>query len=270
MSVAGRIERSGRGLIASLRRRHPVHLVAVGLLVLLAVIVSALLYGDLPELVHTGGRGLRQFFDHYTYLPGFALLYLEESGIPLPAPGDVFVMYVGNHIPRHPAAWLVAWLGLILAVTLGATNLFLISRRFGPRLLQSSFSEYIHLSPERMVKAERWFKQYGVLAIIFGRHIPGFRVPITVAAGTFGVPYRVFAPSVAVSTAIWAGVMLTVGITLGPRLAVLLRAHSQIYFIWGAIVVALIMSMYIRQRRRAAEVRRARGEAKRPVESPSP
>src|SRR5207245_8297585 len=115
----------------------------------------------------------------------------EESGVPLPAPGDVFVLYVGAHVPRNLVAWVSAWLGLILAVVLGATNLFFISRRFGRKLVESNFSEAIHLSPERLARAERWFDQYGVLAIIFGRHIPGFRVPITVAAGIFRIRYPV-------------------------------------------------------------------------------
>src|SRR5438105_1040342 len=135
-------------------------------------------------------------------------------------------------------------------------------------LVHSRFAEYVHLNPERLAKAEGWFKRYGVLAIIFGRHIPGFRVPITVASGIFNVPYRVFAPSVAVSTAIWAGVMLTLGMLLGPRLAVLLNAHGWVYFIWGAIVVALIGGMYLRQRRASAGAAERR-RPDRPVESPS-
>lgn len=262
----------GRGLIDGVRQRRPLHLLAVGLFVLAAILVSALLYGDLPEFLRADvpevGRWMRQAFLHHAYLPGFALLYLEESGIPLPAPGDVFVMYVGVHIPHTIWAWLVAWLGLVLVVALGATNLYFLSRRFGRRLVHSQFAEYVHLTPERLEKAEKWFQKYGVLAIIFGRHIPGFRVPITVAAGSLGVPYRVFAPSVAVSTAIWAGVMLTVGMTVGPRLALLLQAHTWIYFIWGAIIVVLIGTIYLRQRRRAA-TSGPRHESKRPVESPS-
>ena len=158
-------------------------------------------------------------------------------------------------------------MGLIVAVLGGATNLFFLSRRFGGRLVQSRFAEYVHLSPERLVKAEGWFKKYGVLAIIFGRHIPGFRVPITVAAGALKVPYRVFAPSVAVSTAIWAGVMLTLGVAYGPRLAVLLNAHAWVYVLWGAVVVVLVAGVYLRQRREQA--REARRKAGRPVESPS-
>src|SRR5437868_13569069 len=75
-------------------------------------------------------------------------------------------------------------------------------------------------------------------------------------------------PSVAVSTAIWAGVMLTLGMLLGPRLAVLLNAHGWVYFIWGAIVVALIGGMYLRQRRASAGAA-GRRRPDRPVESPS-
>ncbi|HYL08518.1 MAG TPA: DedA family protein, partial [Candidatus Udaeobacter sp.] len=204
-----------------LRRRRPLHLVGIGLGLLAAIVVSALLYGDLPEFLHADlpeiGRAMREFLVHSSFLAGFALLYIEESGIPLPAPGDVFVMYVGVHIPHNVGSWLVAWLGLIAAVLLGATNLYLIARKFGPVVAHSRFADYVHLSPDRLEKAEKWFQRYGALAIIFGRHIPGFRVPITVAAATLGVPYRVFAPSVAVSTAIWAGVMLTLGMTIGPR-----------------------------------------------------
>jgi membrane protein DedA with SNARE-associated domain len=248
--------------------RRVLQIGAIALIVLAAVIVMAIWEGDLPEFFRFGLRGVRTFFGAHSYLPGYVLLYLEESGLPLPAPGDVYVMYVGVHIPHNLAAWLVAWLGLILVVVLGATNLYFISRRVGHRLVHSQFAEYVHLSPERLARAEAWFKRYGVLAIIFGRHIPGFRVPITVASAVFGVPYRVFAPSVAVSTAIWAGVMLTLGITLGPHLAVLLQAHSWVYFIWGGIVVVLIGGMYLRQRRRNA-LAGGRGRPGRPVESPS-
>ena len=243
--------------------------IAVAVLAVLAIAtVFALLYGDLPEVLHFGGRALREFYRRNAYIPGFALLYIEESGIPLPAPGDVFVMYVGVHVPHHIAAWVLAWLGLIVAVVLGATNLFLVSRRYGRRLAESDFAEYLHLSHSRLVRAERWFKRYGVLAIIFGRHIPGFRIPITVASGVFQVPYRVFAPSVAISTAIWAGVVLIIGINFGPRLGDLLRAHSYLYFVWSAIVLALVGSIFVRQRIRRARAA-AVGKPDRPVESRS-
>ncbi len=239
-----------RRFLNSFRSGRPLQMLAAGVIVLAILIVLALLYGDLPEVVHGGGRILRDFYRHHAFLPGFALLYLEESGVPLPAPGDVFVMYVGIKVPHHLIAWIAAWLGLIVAVVLGATNLFLISRKFGRRLVESDFAEYVHLSHKRLERAERWFERYGVLAIIFGRHIPGFRIPITVASGIFRISYRVFAASVAVSTAIWAGVVLIIGVNYGPRLSELLRVHGFLYFIWGGIVLALVSTIFTRQRLR--------------------
>jgi membrane protein DedA with SNARE-associated domain len=246
----------------SLRSGRALQVGAALLAVLAALIVLALLYGDLPEIWRFGGRMLANIYRHNAYLPGFAALYLEESGVPLPAPGDVFVMFVGIHVPHNLFAWIAAWLGLIVAVVLGATNLYFLSRKYGRRLAESDLAEYVHLSHERLVRAERWFRRYGVLAIIFGRHIPGFRIPITVAAGIFQVPYRVFAPSVAVSTAIWAGVVLIIGIRFGPHLANLLAAHTFLYFVWAAIVVGLVLSVFIRQ-----QLRKRRGGA--PVAGPA-
>ena len=74
-----------------------------------------------------------------------------------------------------------------------------------------------------------------------------------------------FAPSVAVSTAIWAGVVLIIGINYGPRLADLLRVHSFLYFAWGAIVLGMVLTVFVRQRLRAGRV----AKRNRPVVSPS-
>lgn len=58
----------------------------------------------------------------YSYVGSYGLLYPEESRVPLPAPGDVFVMYVGAHVPRSLGSSVLAWLGLIGVVVLGATT----------------------------------------------------------------------------------------------------------------------------------------------------
>ena len=214
-------------------------LIAIGIAA--AVLVSAILQGDVPDAVTWGRHWIRPILIQYSYLGGFALLYIEESGVPLPAPGDVFVMYVGAHVPRNLVSWIAAWLGLIAVVVLGATNLFFISRRFGRRLAEGRLAEVVHLSPERLERAEKWFQRYGVVAIIFGRHIPGFRVPITVAAGVLRISYPLFAASVAVSTAIWAGIVIVIGINFGPRMEAFLRVHRETYWLWAAIVVVMII-----------------------------
>jgi membrane protein DedA with SNARE-associated domain len=231
--------------------RRWVRIGALTVLIAAAIVVSAILQGDVPEAVSAGRAWIRPLLQRYNYMAGFGLLYVEESGIPLPVPGDIFVMYVGAHVPRNPLSWLVAWIGLIGVVVLGATNLFFISRRFGRRLAHGRFAHVVHLSPERLERAEKWFARYGVLAIIFGRHIPGFRVPITLAAGVFRVPYPMFAASVAVSTAIWAGVFLIVGINFGGRLEAFLRVHREASWLFVAVIVVVVATGLFRRRKPA-------------------
>src|SRR6266849_4340647 len=89
----------------------------------------------------------------------------------------------------------------------------------------------------------------GPWALIFGRHIPGFRVPLTVVAGILELPYRVFAISVAVSSAAWAGVFLVLGSVFGSsieksiRANVLLFAEATVVIIAVVAVVALVRSL---------------------------
>jgi membrane protein DedA with SNARE-associated domain len=236
MNAAG-----NRSLASRAGGLRTLRIAGISILIAAAIVVSAILQGDVPDVVIAGTRWIGHILHRYSYVGSYGLLYLEESGVPLPAPGDVFVMYVGAHVPRYLGSWVLAWLGLIGVVVLGATNLFFISRRFGRRLAEGRFAHLVHLSPERLQRAERWFERYGVVAIIFGRHIPGFRVPITVAAGLFKVRYPLFAASVAVSTAIWAGVVMVIGINFGPGMEAFLRLHREMFWLWAAVVVVMIV-----------------------------
>jgi len=190
------------------------------------------------------------------YLVGFALLYIEESGVPLFIPGDAFLAYVGHRLPHNVPVFLVAWIGFVLAVTFGATNLYLLSRRYGRRLLEHRLAGLLHLTPQRLETAEESFRRWGPWALIFGRHIFGLRVPLTVAAGVLKLPYRTFAISVAISSAAWAAVFLLLGLFFGDGVERSLRSHPLLYFAGGAaIVVTVVVIAIVRVRRRAAEDR---------------
>lgn len=208
--------------------------------VLAVAAVVALLQGDVAaDLAGAAGVPIRAL-RHMGAPASFLALYLEESGVPVPVSGDVFVVYLGHHFaPSFPQLVLV-WLGLVVTVVAGSTNLYLISRRWGRRLAEGRLGILLHLTPARLAAAERWFDRWGAPAIIFGRHIFGLRVPITVAAGVLRVPYRVFVPSVAVSTAVWAAVWLWLGVTFGRQLGHFLEAHRWAY---GLLVLGLVLAV---------------------------
>ena len=211
--------------------------VGVFIAAILGLLIFAILEGDLPELVQDGGIVVGHLLRRFGVPAAFGLLYAEESGVPMPMPGDVFVMYVGHHAAQGLLTLLAAWLGLIAVVVLGASNLYWISARWGRSIVEHRLANLLHLTPQRVDEAERWFARWGVWTLIFGRHIPGLRVPLTVAAGIFRVRYRVFIASVAISTAVWAGFFLTLGALFGGRIGHLLSLHREGYVILPAVII---------------------------------
>lgn len=235
--------------IAAHPRRWTVGVVVAAVVVLL---VFAILEGDLPELVRDGAFIVAHLLRRFGVAAAFGLLYLEESGLPMPMPGDVFVMYVGHHASQGVLTLLAAWLGLIAVVLLGASNLYWISQRWGRSIVEHRLARVLHLTPARIDQAERWFARWGVWTLLLGRHVPGLRVPLTVAAAIFRVRYRVFVASVAISTAVWAGLFLTVGALFGGRIGHLLGLHREGYVILpAAIVLAFGIYLLILLRRTA-------------------
>jgi membrane protein DedA with SNARE-associated domain len=203
----------------------------------LAVALVAIFEGDLPEAFGDGAHLVGFLLRRFGLAAAFVLLYLEESGVPMPMPGDVFVMYAGHHSAQSPLTLLAAWLGLVAVVVLGASNLYFISTRWGRSIVEHRLAKLLHLTPARIDQAEHWFARWGIWALVLGRHIPGLRVPLTVAAGIFRVRYPVFAASVAISTAVWAGFFLTLGAVFGGRISHLLAVHREGYVILPAVIV---------------------------------
>jgi membrane protein DedA with SNARE-associated domain len=220
--------------------------VALVIAVAAAIAFFALLEGDIPDAFGDGLVVVRETLRNSGGLGAVLLLYLEESGVPMPVPGDVFVMYLGHHVPQNLAGFLLGWISLIVAVLLGATNLYFISRRWGRRLVEHRLGRVLHLTPDRVQRAEQWFHRWGPWALVFGRHIPGFRVPLTVGAGIFNVSYPMFAISVVISTTAWAGIFMFLGFTLGAHAGRLIHQYRALYLLAPVIVGAFLIYFGIR------------------------
>jgi len=182
-------------------------------------------------------------------LRALALLYVEESGVPLFVPGDVLVIYAGHRTATDPVALALAWLFAVLAVTLGASNLYALARWLGRRLISGRLGLILHVTPERLDRAENTFRRWGPWALIFGRHVPGGRIPITIAAGILEVPYPMFAVCVAISSAVWAGAWLAAGVVFGDQVAAVLDRYDFLgYIAFGVLVAATVVYFVVRWR----------------------
>lgn len=154
---------------------------------------------------------IQLFVSHHVVLAPLLLLFAEEMGIPILVPGDAILGYVGFSLSKsHTATLWEAFIFALLAVLAGASILFLASRCYGDFVI-TRLSRYIFLKQKHLDLAEKLFAKYGIWTIIFGRHIPGMRIPITIFAATSGVKYHTFLIGTIISTALWILFYLSIG-----------------------------------------------------------
>jgi LPXTG-motif cell wall-anchored protein len=182
---------------------------------------------------------------------GVALVAVEEGGVPLPISGDLIIMYSATRVGRNPYAWLFLGLAFEVAALVGSSFLFLIARRWGQRLLLGAPGRALQLTPERIQRAEGWLKRWGLWAVVFGRQVPGFRVAVTVVAGSLGLNYSKFIAGVAIGAAFWVALFMTLGLVFGAKAEQLLGTHqNSSLLIVGAVILAAILYVVWRRRRR--------------------
>ena len=208
-------------IVLALRRTYR----GVALVVLFAGLMVTATRTNLPRRVVAAENAVQQRVGIEMAIAG---IYLEESGLPMPMPSEVSVGYLGQRLGNNPFALIATWLGLTALIVLGSTNLFVASRRFGPRLIDGRIGMALQLTPSRVTRAQSWFARWGALAIGVARYVPGLRWAMAVACGILGVRYHTFWFSTTISAAIWAGVMLTLGLTFGEAVGQTIMAHAWI------------------------------------------
>ena len=194
--------------------------------------------------------------DKYDDQAIFLLMFLEESGVPLPTPGDL-VMLLGGYRVALGQMHLVWVLFLIQAATwLGASVLYWAAARGGRPLLYR-YGRYIHMDRAKLDRAEVWISQRSFLAIFLGRIIPGLRTPTVIAAGVFGVPYRQFMLAFTPGSFLYILFFVLLGMWMGPYAVQVIGAPrmSMRMVLTGVLFVGLAGFLFVMYRR-AAPVRR--------------
>src|SRR5947209_1300983 len=107
-------------------------------------------------------------FVAYEFPTLFALIFIEEMGVPLPLPGDTVIAYAGS-LGGHSPFTAVAVVGIVaLAAILGSSLLYLVARHSGSAVIDR-LRRVLHLHPERVTRMEAWFRARGAVAIVLGR-----------------------------------------------------------------------------------------------------
>ncbi|HEU4989363.1 MAG TPA: DedA family protein, partial [Gemmatimonadaceae bacterium] len=154
------------------------------------------------------------FLAQWQYLGAFVGIFAEEAGVPLPVPGDVFIAALGASGRAGHASFVLSALVVCAATVLGSAVLFEFSHRVGRPLL-NRVGHRVGFHGARVERVEKWLLSHGAASIALGRLVPGFRIVLTVAAGTLGMGRASFLIGAAIASLIWAGIYYWLGYLLG-------------------------------------------------------
>lgn len=173
-----------------------------------------------------------------TQLDGYGGLWLlcAVSGLGVPVPEDVTLLYAGIRVgdgsfgvgPTLAAAGSGIYLRDLIAWTIGRT-------------LGAEDGRIARWMPERQLRRARaLFDRHGHRAVLMGRFMIGFRVPVIVVAGAAGVPLGTFARWDLLGLAITTPLLLGAGWAFGaPFVAVAQQVFSRLWMIWVPALVVL-------------------------------
>ncbi len=151
------------------------------------------------DLVRDAGNA---FLLQHGVLAAFVYLAVEESGVPIPVPGDFLMLALGV---RAREGLIVLWqvIAAMEAGTLLGSSLLYLMARHGGRGVVERYGPFIGIGPKQLERAERQLQRHGGLAVVLGRLLPGLRIVTAIACGIFRVPYRVFLPATMLGSSIY-------------------------------------------------------------------
>jgi membrane protein DedA with SNARE-associated domain len=145
------------------------------------------------------------FLTRWQYTGLFAVILVEEAGVPLPLPGDLFIAAMGFLAHAGRASYAPTAAVVTIATVLGAGILYLLARHAG-RPLIVRVARRLGYTEEREVRLEAWLARRGAAAVVLGRLIPGLRIVMTVVAGALRLRQSTFALGTLVAGLLWATV----------------------------------------------------------------
>jgi len=109
---------------------------------------------------------------------------------------------------------------------------------------------WLHITPQRLDAADRWFERYGDWAVLISRCLPIIRTFISLPAGVARMPFWRFSVLTLIGCIPWCLLLAYAGLAVGDNWETLQKQlHWFDYAVAAAIVVALVW-LFIRYRRR--------------------
>jgi membrane protein DedA with SNARE-associated domain len=211
--------------------------------------------------------------DHGVYAV-FALMVVDAV---LPAGSEIVMLYAGalaagafagqdvvlfgHQIDSNFWAYVVMSTAGVLGNTVGSVIGWGIGY-FGGRPLVERHGRWLHLGPENLERAERWFERWGDLAVFLGRVTPVIRSFVSIPAGVARMPLGRFTFFTFLGCIPWCFGIAGIGWALGSKYEQFHEDFRYVDLTVIAMLVLFVVVWWVRRRRSTRLARRASDPAR--------
>jgi membrane protein DedA with SNARE-associated domain len=167
----------------------------------------------------------------------------------------------GTRISSHAWAFVVMALAGTLGYLVGSIVGWVIGF-YGGRPLLEHHGRWLHLSPQKLDRAERWFDRWDDLAVLIGRVTPVIRSFISIPAGIFRMPFWRYIVLTLIGSAVWAFAFAGVGYGVGSSYERFQHGFRFVDYAILAAIIALAAYLIVRWRRSSRLSNRASDPAR--------
>jgi membrane protein DedA with SNARE-associated domain len=117
--------------------------------------------------------------------------------------------------------------------------------RYGGRRLLERHGGWLHLTPARIDRAERWFERWGNIGVLVGRVTPVVRSFVSIPAGFLEMPLGPYTVLTLIGSAVWAFAIAGIGYALGSSYRRFDHGFKYAeYLVLAGVVVAAAYFIY--------------------------
>ena len=181
------------------------------------------------------------------YLTICLAMFLENI-IP-PIPSEIIMPLGGFFVYQQKLNFYILVFWGLLGTILGSLPWYYLGKIVNEKKLAKFLDKrgkYVGITSEDLAKSKRWFDQYGVSLVFWGRLVPGIRTLISVPAGIELMPLRKFLLWTTFGSLIWVALLTYSGYLFGENYPIIQTYLDQIKYVVKPILILIFLYFFIR------------------------
>jgi membrane protein DedA with SNARE-associated domain len=181
----------------------------------------------------------------------FVLMLLESACIPVPS--EATMLFAGFNVDKGEYSLFAAVAVGVAANLVGSWIAYWIGYVGRVDLLEKH-GRKLHVKPEHLAWADRWFERWGSATVFFTRMLPIIRTFISLPAGVARMPFWRFTLLTALGCIPWVFLLTFVGKQAGANWTDWKDSLHYVDYAVAALIVMGVVWLFVRARRRRAGV----------------